>query len=100
MYRNQQYQNKYEKQNSRFKNKTILRKANGISLTEYGKKLFDITSGINDIHEQAINLLGSAKNLTSGTLRIGTVAPVHLMGLVKIFIKISKGKFINFIWKF
>ena len=49
------------------------------------EKLFDITSGINDIHEQAINLLGSAKNLTSGTLRIGTVAPVHLMGLVKRF---------------
>ena len=70
---------------SRFKIKLFLRQANGISLTEYGKKLFDITSGINDIHEQAINLLGSAKNLTTGTLRIGTVAPVHLMGLVKDF---------------
>jgi len=70
---------------SRFKIKLFLRKGNGISLTEYGKKLFDITNGINDIHEQAINLLGSAKNLTSGTLRIGTVAPVHLMSLVKKF---------------
>lgn len=70
---------------ARFKIKLFLRKGSGISLTEYGKKLFDITSGINDIHEQAINLLGSAKNLTSGTLRIGTVAPVHLMALVKKF---------------
>ena len=70
---------------AKFKIKLFLRKGNGISLTEYGKKLFDITNGINDIHEQAINLLGSAKNLTSGTLRIGTVAPVHLMSLVKKF---------------
>jgi aminoethylphosphonate catabolism LysR family transcriptional regulator len=70
---------------ARFKIKLFLRKGNGISLTEYGKKLFDITASIDDIREQAINLLGSAKNLTSGTLRIGTVAPIHLMSLVKVF---------------
>ena len=72
---------------ARFKIKLFLRKGNGISLTEYGKKLYDITANIDDIHEQAVNLLGSAKNLTSGTLRVGTVAPIHLMNLIKLFSK-------------
>ena len=57
-----------------------------MTLTEYGKKLYDITVNIDDIKEQAEKLLGSAKNLTSGALRIGTVAPIHLMSLVKVFL--------------
>lgn len=66
--------------------KLFLRKGSGVTLTEYGKKLYDITVNIDDIKEQAENLLGSAKNLTSGALRIGTVAPIHLMSLVKVFL--------------
>ena len=72
---------------SRFKIKLFIRNGNGISLTDYGKKLYDITKDIDDIHEQALNLLKSSNRLTSGTLNIGTVAPIHLMPILSKFSK-------------
>ena len=72
---------------SRFKIKLFIRNGNGISLTDYGKKLYDITKDIDDIHEQALNLLKSSNKLTSGTLNIGTVAPIHLMPILSKFSK-------------
>ena len=71
----------------RFKIKLFLRNGGGVSITEYGKKLYDITKDIDDIHEQAINLLKSSNQLTSGTLNIGTVAPIHLMPILSKFSK-------------
>jgi len=70
---------------SRFKIKLFIRNGNGVSLTDYGKKLYDITKDIDDIHEQALNLLKSSNKLTSGTLNIGTVAPIHLMPILSKF---------------
>ena len=72
---------------SRFKIKLFIRNGSGISLTDYGKKLYDITKDIDDIHEQALNLLKSSNKLTSGTLNIGTVAPIHLMSILSKFSK-------------
>jgi len=72
---------------SRFKIKLFIRNGSGISLTDYGKKLYDITRDIDDIHEQALNLLKSSNSLTSGTLNIGTVAPIHLMPILSKFSK-------------
>ena len=72
---------------SRFKIKLFIRNGSGISLTDYGKKLYDITKDIDDIHEQASNLLKSSNKLTSGTLNIGTVAPIHLMPILSKFSK-------------
>ena len=72
---------------SRFKIKLFIRNGSGISLTDYGKKLYDITRDIDDIHEQALNLLKSSNRLTSGTLNIGTVAPIHLMPILSKFSK-------------
>lgn len=72
---------------SRFKIKLFIRNGSGISLTDYGKKLYDITRDIDDIHEQALNLLKSSNKLTSGTLNIGTVAPIHLMPILSKFSK-------------
>ena len=48
---------------SRFKIKLFIRNGSGISLTDYGKKLYDITKDIDDIHEQALNLLKSSNRL-------------------------------------
>ena len=72
---------------NRFKIKLFIRNGTGISLTDYGKKLYDITKDIEDIHAQALNLLKSSKKLTSGTLNIGTVAPIHLMPILSKFSK-------------
>ena len=72
---------------SRFKIKLFIRNGSGILLTDYGKKLYDITKDIDDIHEQALNLLKSSNRLTSGTLNIGTVAPIHLMSILSKFSK-------------
>jgi len=72
---------------NRFKIKLFIRNGTGISLTDYGKKLYDITKDIEDIHAQALNLLKSSKKLTSGTLNIGTVAPIHLMPILSEFSK-------------
>ena len=72
---------------NRFKIKLFIRNGSGISLTDYGKKLYDITKDIDDIHEQALNLLKSSNRLTSGTLNIGTVAPIHLMPILSKFSK-------------
>ena len=72
---------------SRFKIKLFIRNGSGILLTDYGKKLYDITKDIDDIHEQALNLLKSSNRLTSGTLNIGTVAPIHLMPILSKFSK-------------
>ena len=72
---------------SRFKIKLFIRNGSGISLTDYGKKLYDITKDIDDIHEQALNLLKSSNKLISGTLNIGTVAPIHLMPILSKFSK-------------
>jgi DNA-binding transcriptional LysR family regulator len=72
---------------SRFKIKLFIRNGSGILLTDYGKKLYDITKDIDDIHEQALNLLKSSNRLTRGTLNIGTVAPIHLMPILSKFSK-------------
>ena len=72
---------------SRFKIKLFIRNGTGISLTDYGKKLYDITKDIEDIHAQALNLLKSSNKLTIGTLNIGTVAPIHLMPILSKFSK-------------
>jgi len=72
---------------SRYKIKLFIRNGNGILLTDYGKKLYDITKDMEDIHDRAINLLKSSNQLTTGMLNIGTVAPIHLMPILSRFSK-------------
>ena len=71
----------------RFGIKLFIRNGAGIVLTDYGRKLYYITRDIDDIHERALNLLDSSRKLTSGTLNIGTVAPIHLMPIISEFTK-------------
>ena len=69
----------------------INRHSRGITLTELGKKLFEITSGIFELEEQAIQLFSSNLNIHKGTLVTGTSGTYYIMKLVKEFKKLHPG---------
>ncbi len=69
----------------------INRHARGITLTDLGKKLFEITSGIFELEEQAIQLFSSNLNINKGTLVTGTSGTNYIIKLVKEFKKLHPG---------
>tara|TARA_B100001029_G_C15053319_1_gene452441 strand:+ start:1110 stop:1994 length:885 start_codon:yes stop_codon:yes gene_type:complete len=69
----------------------INRHSRGITLTELGKKLFEITSGIFELEEQAIQLFSSNLNIHKGTLVTGTSGTYYIIKLVKEFKKLHPG---------
>ena len=69
----------------------INRHARGITLTDLGKKLFEITSGIFELEEQAIQLFSSNLNIHKGTLVTGTSGTYYIIKLVKEFKKLHPG---------
>ena len=69
----------------------INRHARGISLTELGKKLFEITLNIFELEEEAIQLFSSNLNINKGTLVTGTSGSYYIIRLVKEFKKLHPG---------
>ena len=69
----------------------INRHARGISLTDLGRKLFEITSGIFELEEQAIQLFSSNLNIHKGTLVTGTSGTYYIIKLIKEFKKLHPG---------
>ena len=63
----------------------INRHARGISLTELGKSLYEITSKIFDLEEEAIELFSSDLNINQGTLITGTSGAYFIIQLIKEF---------------
>tara|TARA_B100000029_G_scaffold511822_1_gene606852 strand:+ start:1815 stop:2705 length:891 start_codon:yes stop_codon:yes gene_type:complete len=63
----------------------INRHARGISLTELGKSLYEITSKIFDLEEEAIELFSSNLNINQGTLITGTSGAYFIIQLIKEF---------------
>ncbi|MFK5980617.1 MAG: LysR substrate-binding domain-containing protein [Rhizobiaceae bacterium] len=56
-----------------------------ISLTEQGKKLFEITKRMFEIEQQASELLSQTRALNAGTLRIIVDSAFHIMALLNLF---------------
>ena len=69
----------------------INRHARGITLTDLGKKLYEITSIIFELEEQAIQLFSSNLNINKGTLVTGTSGTNYIIKLVKEFKKLHPG---------
>ncbi|MDB9776922.1 LysR substrate-binding domain-containing protein [Alphaproteobacteria bacterium] len=69
----------------------INRHARGISLTELGKKLYEITLKIFELEEEAIQLFSSNLNINKGTLVTGTSGSYYIIRLVKEFKKLHPG---------
>jgi|TARA_B110000971_G_scaffold194227_1_gene207788 LysR family transcriptional regulator, low CO2-responsive transcriptional regulator len=69
----------------------INRHARGISLTELGKKLYEITLNIFELEEEAIQLFSSNLNINKGTLVTGTSGSYYIIRLVKEFKKLHPG---------
>ena len=63
----------------------INRHARGVTLTDLGKKLFEITSKIFELEEQAIQLFSSNLNIHKGTLVTGTSGTYYIIKLIKEF---------------
>ncbi|TKA96142.1 LysR family transcriptional regulator [Cereibacter changlensis] len=57
----------------------FMREARGIELTPLGASLFEITTRIYDAQDDAKELLSEQNTVAGGHLRLGTVAPHHLM---------------------
>ena len=76
---------------SYYKVNLINRHARGITLTDLGKKLYEITLSIFDLEEEAINLFSSNLNVHKGTLVTGTSGSYFIMKLVKEFKKLHPG---------
>jgi LysR family transcriptional regulator, low CO2-responsive transcriptional regulator len=70
---------------------TITKHARGISLTELGKKLYEITLNIFELEEEAIQLFSSNLNINKGTLVTGTSGSYYIIRLVKEFKKFHPG---------
>tara|TARA_Y100001935_G_C17297380_1_gene506963 strand:+ start:1317 stop:2201 length:885 start_codon:yes stop_codon:yes gene_type:complete len=69
----------------------INRHARGITLTELGKKLFNITSEIFELEEKAIQLFSSNLNIHKGTLVTGTSGTHYIIKLIKEFKNLHPG---------
>ena len=69
----------------------VNRHARGITLTELGKKLFEITFNIFELEEEAIQLFSSNLNINKGTLVTGTSGSYYIIKLVKEFKKLHPG---------
>ena len=69
----------------------INRHARGVTLTDLGKKLFEITSKIFELEEQAIQLFSSNLNIHKGTLVTGTSGTYYIIKLIKEFKKLHPG---------
>ena len=65
----------------------INRHARGISLTDLGNKLYEITSNIFELEESAIDLFSSNLNINTGTLKTGTSGSYYIIKLIKEFNK-------------
>ena len=61
----------------------INRHARGISLTDLGNKLYEITSNIFELEESAIELFSSNLNINTGTLKTGTSGSYYIIKLIK-----------------
>ena len=69
----------------------INRHARGITLTDLGKKLYELTSGIFELEEKAIQLFSSNLNIHQGTLVTGTSGTYYIIKLIKEFKKLHPG---------
>lgn len=75
----------------------INRHARGISLTDLGAKLYEITSGIFELEESAISLFSSNLNIHAGTLNTGTSGSYFIIKLIKEFKKLHPAIKLNVI---
>src|SRR5690349_23020297 len=57
----------------------FVRRARGIAPTELGTALLEVTRRLFALEEQARELLGAARELTIGQLRLGADSPFHVM---------------------
>ncbi|MBA8876379.1 LysR substrate-binding domain-containing protein [Phyllobacterium myrsinacearum] len=64
----------------------FLRQGRRVELTDSGKALFEISSRIIKLHEDAEELLSSSGQLTTGHLRIAAVGPFHATEMVSRFL--------------
>jgi len=69
----------------------INRHARGVTLTDLGAKLYEITSGIFELEEKAIELFSSNLNIHKGTLVTGTSGTYYIIKLIKEFKKLHPG---------
>ena len=69
----------------------INRHARGVSLTELGKSLYEITSKIFELEEEAIEIFSSDLNINQGTLITGTSGAYYIMKLIKEFKQLHPG---------
>ena len=69
----------------------INRHARGITLTALGEKLFEITSNLFELEEEAINLFSSDLNIHKGTIVTGTSGTYYIIKLIKEFKKNHPG---------
>ena len=69
----------------------INRHARGVTLTDLGKKLYELTSGIFELEEKAIQLFSSNLNIHQGTLVTGTSGTYYIIKLIKEFKKSHPG---------
>tara|TARA_B100001540_G_scaffold309860_1_gene326722 strand:- start:56 stop:940 length:885 start_codon:yes stop_codon:yes gene_type:complete len=69
----------------------INRHARGVTLTDLGKKLYELTSGIFELEEKAIQLFSSNLNIHKGTLVTGTSGTYYIIKLIKEFKKLHPG---------
>ena len=69
----------------------INRHARGVTLTDLGKKLYELTSGIFELEEKAIQLFSSNLNIHRGTLVTGTSGTYYIIKLIKEFKKSHPG---------
>ncbi len=61
------------------------RRGRGVERTELGDELLDVTTRLFGMEEAAEELLGGARGLRSGRLRVGADAPYHVMALLAAF---------------
>ena len=67
------------------------RRGRGVALTPVGEQLLDVTRRLVLVEEEAERCLTSARDLTSGRLRLGTDAPIHAMPLLAAFARRHPG---------
>ncbi len=58
------------------------RRGRSVALTPLGDNLLDVTRRMTELEREAEQCLSSARDLTSGRLRLGTDAPIHAMPLL------------------
>ena len=74
-----------------YKVAVINRHARGISLTELGKSLYEITNKIFELEEEAIEMFSSDLNINKGTLITGTSGAYYIIKLIKEFKQLHPG---------